>query len=165
MPKRSSIEGHWLKWLPGFLIGAVYFVLYVRNLPPSIILDDPAELTVLSWGLGLAHSIGYPLYIFTGHLFIRLLPFGDVAFRLSFASAFFSGASLTLLYRLAYSVAKGPCVARAVGASAAALALGFSPTFWSISVVSEMYSFQIFLSLTMILLALRWADKGGGSIF
>jgi len=166
MNDTSLINDHKIfGWLPGIVIASVFFVLYVRCLPPSVMPHDTAEMAVVSWGLGLAHSIGYPLYICIGHVFIRLVPFGDPAWRLSFSSACFSCASLILLFRLAYTLIRGHSAVRAAGACAAVMVLGCAPTFRAVSIESQMYPLQILLTLIVVTFVLGWLRHGGSRIY
>src|SRR6266566_6370657 len=82
--------------------GAVFLValfLYSWTLAPAVTLTDSGELIVVADGLGVAHPPGFPLWVMLAHL-ASLLPFGNVAVRINFSSAFFAAlacATLTLV--------------------------------------------------------------------
>src|SRR5436190_4233856 len=83
-------------------VGAVFVVallLYAWTLAPTVTLVDSGELILAAWGTGVAHPPGFPLWVMLAHL-ASLLPFGNVAVRINFSSAFFAAlacATLTLV--------------------------------------------------------------------
>jgi Protein O-mannosyl-transferase TMEM260-like len=85
------------------LCAGVVFVatllLYSWTLAPTVTLIDSGELIVVAHGLGVAHPPGFPLWIILAHL-ASLVPLGNVAVRINFASALFAAlasATLTLV--------------------------------------------------------------------
>ncbi|HUK91391.1 MAG TPA: DUF2723 domain-containing protein [Blastocatellia bacterium] len=77
-------------WLLVFvLVFVVSLAVYLKTLAPTVTLVDSGELIVASRLLGVAHPPGFPLYVVLAHLF-SLLPIGNVAVRVNFASAFFA---------------------------------------------------------------------------
>ncbi len=81
------------------LVFLVALVVYIRTLAPTVTLVDSGELIVAARFLGVAHPPGFPLYLLLAHL-ASLVPIGNVAVRINFASAFFAAlacAMLTLL--------------------------------------------------------------------
>ena len=74
-------------------------MLYVRTLAPTVTLVDSGELILAARTLGVAHPPGFPLYVLLAHL-ATLLPIGNIAARVNFASALFAAlaaAGLTLV--------------------------------------------------------------------
>src|SRR5436190_7543551 len=81
------------------IVFVVALVLYSWTLAPTVTLTDSGELIVVARGLGIAHPPGVPLWIILAHL-ASLVPFGNVAQRINFSSAFFAAlacATLTLV--------------------------------------------------------------------
>src|SRR5262249_27826548 len=79
--------------------GVVFLVallLYAWTLAPTVTLTDSGELIVVAWGLGIAPPPGVPLLILLAHL-ASLLPFGNVAARINFSSAFFAALACAML--------------------------------------------------------------------
>ncbi len=77
----------------------IAIVLYVSTLAPTVTLVDSGELIVAARTLGVAHPPGFPLYVLLAHL-ATLLPIGNIAARVNFASALFAAlaaAGLTLV--------------------------------------------------------------------
>ena len=54
------------------------------------------ELIVVAHGLGVAHPPGFPLWTILAHL-ASLMPLGNVAVRINFASAFFAALASAML--------------------------------------------------------------------
>jgi hypothetical protein len=140
-------------------------------------------LIVVAHGLGIAHPPGVPLWIILAHL-ASLVPFGNVAQRINFSSAFFAAlacAMLTLVLAeliitelsLAASkrrkigarqtkkaddasVAPFVVAAPAVGAG---LLMAFSRTLWSYATITEVYALNTLVILVIFFLMLRWRRR------
>src|SRR5882724_12962757 len=79
--------------------GAVFvatLLLYSWTLAPTVTLTDSGELIVVAHGLGVAHPPGFPLWIILAHL-ASLVPLGNVAVRINFASALFAALASAML--------------------------------------------------------------------
>jgi hypothetical protein len=79
--------------------GAVFvatLLLYGWTLAPTVTLTDSGELIVVAHGLGVAHPPGFPLWIILAHL-ASLVPLGNVAVRINFASALFAALASAML--------------------------------------------------------------------
>jgi hypothetical protein len=79
--------------------GAVFvatLLLYSWTLAPTVTLIDSGELIVVAHGLGVAHPPGFPLWIILAHL-ASLVPLGNVATRINFASALFAALASAML--------------------------------------------------------------------
>jgi hypothetical protein len=155
-------------------------LLYSWTLAPTVTLTDSGELIVVARGLGIAHPPGVPLWIILAHL-ASLVPFGNVAARINFSSAFFAAlacAMLTLAVaeltitasylgrskrrkRVAQDgkrveesgVARVLLTAPALGAG---LLMAFSRTLWSYATITEVYALNALLILFIFFLLLRW---------
>src|SRR5438270_2948365 len=163
--------------------GAVFLAalfLYSWTLAPTVTLTDSGELIVVARGLGIAHPPGVPLWIVLAHL-ASLVPFGNIAQRINFSSAFFAAlacATLTLVVAelvvtasyLAASkrrkrstqqikqteesgIARRIVAAPALGAG---LLMAFSRTLWSYATITEVYALNTLLILVIFFLMLRW---------
>src|ERR1700686_2045099 len=161
--------------------------LYSWTLAPTVTLTDSGELILVAYGLGVAHPPGVPLWIILAHL-ASLVPLGNVALRINFSSALFAAlasAMLTLvvaelMITASYlstskqkrtqrkkeggdsSVGRLLIFAPALGAG---LLLAFSRTLWSYATITEVYTLNTLLILTVFFLLLRWrrrvvADQG-----
>src|SRR6266699_6550463 len=79
--------------------GAIFVVtllLYSWTLAPAVTSTDSGELIVVADGLGVAHPPGFPLWVILA-LLASLVPFGNVAVRINFASAFFAALASAML--------------------------------------------------------------------
>lgn len=71
------------------LIFLIILALFIPATAPTITYDDAGEYAISAYFFGIAHPPGYPLYIMISHVFSRLFPFGDIAFRLNILSLIF----------------------------------------------------------------------------
>lgn len=146
-------------WFALALTALALFV-YVQTLTPSLsyMSPDGNELATIPYLLGLAHSPGYPVYTWLGKLF-TLLPFGDIAHRVNLMSATMGALSIGSLYLLITIILNPRIVSpmlRRTAALCSAMLFAFSPTFWSQSVIAEVYAPNIaFIALTLLAL-LHW---------
>lgn len=151
------------------LIFAIVFVVYLFTLSPNIHLEDTAEFATAAAVMGIAHPSGYPLYCFLGHLFTKLIPFGEIAWRVNLMSAFFGAFIVVLLFliniQIKHLIASDrrllpkPLPSNFIFyflSFAAALCLAFSYSFWSQSVLAEVYTLNSFFVALLIWLLLRW---------
>src|SRR5204863_3099807 len=164
-----------------FCAGIVFLVallLYSWTLAPTVTLTDSGELIVVARGLGIAHPPGVPLWIILAHL-ASLVPFGNVAVRINFSSALFAAlasAVLTLVVAelgitasyVATSKKRGVQQRKSSGDSGishlltlkpalgAGLLMTFSRTLWSYATITEVYTLNTLLILTVFFLMLRW---------
>lgn len=147
----------------------VALIVYSWTLAPTVTLVDSGELIVAAEGLGVAHPPGFPLWIILAHIG-SLVPFGNVATRINFSSAFFAAlasAMLTLvvaelMITASYSAnskkaarhkeaqessaAELVICAPAVGAG---LLIAFSRTLWSYATITEVYALNTLLILVI----------------
>ncbi len=131
--------------------------MYLITLAPTVTTNDAGRFQTAAPLLGLGHPTGYPTFILTGKLF-TLLPFGDVAYRVSLMSAFFGGVAVALLFLVAIELG-----ARFLPAAGAALVFAFSATFWSEATMAEVYTMHATFVLAVTYLLLRWRRTGQGA--
>ena len=157
---------------PPYLAALVVFVLvfagYSITLAPSVTFWDAGELIAAVHTLGIPHPPGTPLFIMLGHVWSKLVPVGEVAFRLNLMSAFFSamGAGLFFLvahHTLAQQMAgleggKGRLLALGGGAAAAVIG-AFTFTIWQNSNETEVYSVATFIIAGMCWAAHMWREE------
>ena len=136
------------------LAGAISMLLYARTLHPRLLPGDSGELQVLARLLGNTHPTGYQVYVVLGHVF-AWLPVRDVAYRVNLFSAAMGALAIVEVY-LAGRLLTG----RRWPALFAAGALCLSATFWSQSVIAEVYSCGAAF-LAGVLLALIYWDQTG----
>jgi len=79
--------------LPPFL-----FLFFLLLQSYKISSGDGGELVAASFGLGVAHPSGYPIYLILGKL-LSFLPFGSIPFKITLVSSLASTVLLSLIYR------------------------------------------------------------------
>ncbi len=137
------------------LVGLMGLGLYVRTLARFVLPHDSGELQVLVHQLGTTHTTGYSTYLILGNIFTRLLPIGDMAYRVNLFSAVMGALTLVLVY-LAGRLLSGSRSAGVFGA--AALAVGF--TFWSQAIIAEVYTTGAAFLAAVLVLVLVWYVTG-----
>jgi len=134
-------------------VGAAAFVLYHATLLPDMDLGDTPSFQARIGTALLTPRDAYPLYTAIGTVFHWIVK-GTPAHALNLASAV--EGSLACAVIVLVGVELSGSVSAAV---AAALLFAASYTFWSQSIIAEVYALHlIFVALTL-LLALRWARK------
>jgi len=143
------------------------FTFYLSGLSGTIPpYRDSGDLIASIHTLGIAHPPGYALYVLIGKLFVLLMPFGNIPYRVNVLSALFAAATAALLFRLLL-VASRRCLMpqkeAALGATAVTLLFASSPAVISLARVAEMYTLTAWLAV-MILLCLSVEDTRGMSM-
>lgn len=136
--------------LPGIIAAFVSFILFALKLGASPSWGDPWELTVASWGLGIAHPPGYSLILLLTRL-LQFLPLSPYA-----AAALLSALCSAISIYLIYSVIRLLFPQRSLGNVTAALgAFLFSllPLGLQLSTVLEVYAPATTITLFMLWLA------------
>jgi hypothetical protein len=136
-------------WTHAGLVAIGLFILYAITAPYTVALEDDGLFILSGYFLGVEHPPGFPLHTLLAKLF-TLLPFGSVAYRVHLLSAFFGALSCALLWMCARELA-----GQRLPAYLAAFGLGFSPAFWSQSLIAEVYTLNAFFFLLLALLGLR----------
>lgn len=134
--------GRWLPWG----IGAGFLLLYGRTLWPSAAPADNGEFQLVAVKLGLAHPPGFPLYTLLAHAFTWLpLPLTAVD-KANFFAACTSALTLILVYAATFRLSQSRWAA-----SAAAVALGTSTTFWAQATVANIRSLTTLFTAAALL--------------
>ena len=124
--------------------------LYLATLSPTIHSGDAPELATAGATFGIPHPPGYALYSLVANIWCRVLPLGEVAWRINLLSALSAaGAALLLFCTLARLNAGW------MAGAFAALSLGLGATFWSQALISEVYAFDLLLAAAAIFTAVR----------
>jgi len=138
-------------------IGAVVTIVtgsvFCATAARDIVLGDTPELITAAVTAGVPHAPGYPLVTMLGHLF-SLLPSGSPAFRVGLLSVACGTATVAIVYMTALRLSRS----RAASAGSA-LALAFSPLFWSWSLVAEVFSPNNLLAAIFIFLLVVWYQR------
>ncbi len=135
------------------IVFAAASAIYALTSAPSITGGDAGELLTASWGLGVAHPPGYPLWSMLGFLFAKLLPVGEVAWRYNWLSGLCNAGAAVILGRLVEKITREFWP----GLFTASL-LCFSPLLWRYSIVTEVFGLNQLLVAAW--LALLWDHLG-----
>lgn len=130
------------------IISLFSFTVFLFTLHPSISpYRDSGDLVVASKTLGIAHPPGYPVYVMSGKIASIIIPWGNIAYRINITSALFGALSVFFAVLIMDSVSMLPVFV--------ALLFVFSPSFWRLSQVSEMYSLNALFAAIIIYTASR----------
>jgi len=140
--------------------------VYLLTLAPTVTFFDSGEFVTAIASLGSAHSPGYPLFISYAKMF-TWLPFGNVAFRVNFATAISAAAACYGVYLLVCHLLAGEKpdeapdhpLLRKGAAFGAALAFSFTPRLWLQSNHDKPYPLVAFIAAIVLYLVLLWRDR------
>jgi len=130
------------------LVFLLVFTIYLLTAPKTVVLEDDGLFILASYFNGIAHSPGYPLFTILGHI-ATYIPIGSVAYRVHALSGLFGALSCVCLYFIALILFKDRVLA-----CTSAICLGISKIFWSQSIIAEVYTFNAFIFLSLLLTSL-----------
>ncbi len=160
-----------IDWLTFFITTLLVWVGYYWTLSPDLSLEDSGELAVASLYAGIPHPPGYPVWTIYTWLWAKLLPVGNIAWRVALGEATAGALACGLLGLL---VSRGSSMLMEgitqlkeitgkwenaiclVAGFVAGLLLGFNGYMWSQSVIVEVYSFSVLSLMGVLLFLLRW---------
>jgi len=149
-----------------YFLGAVLVILlasvFIFTLLPGVgYHGDTAKFQYVGRVLGTPHSTGYPTYILLNHLFTKFFPFGSLAYKANLLSAIF--AVLTCFY-LYLTLIKIFSISDTIS-FITSLSFGVTYTFWSQSIVAEVYTLNSFFLISVIYFFLRWHKTRSDTYF
>lgn len=164
--KRYTIEPYKIMKID-FVLAAIAFLLtlitYTLTLTPSLSAGDNGELTTAAYFLGVGHAPGYPFYVLMSKIF-TYLPFGNIAWRTNFFSAFCAALSVGVVYLILIKflgqnrkITKFSPVVQ-LPALFGSLLLTISDNMWAQATMAEVYSLNILQLSTIILLLVYWFE-------
>lgn len=139
------------------LLFALILGLYVRTGAPGLLGGDSGEFQTAAWTLGLAHATGYPLYLTLGWIWQHLLALFGVtpAHALNLLSALFGALTVAALYLALMDWLQSTVAVRRMTAILGALMVAVNPTFWSQSLVAEVYTLHALFVVLSLQVAYR----------
>ena len=139
------------RWWPGLVAAGLVLAIHAYTLAPTVTGEDSGELITAAYFFGVPHPPGYPLWTMLCGLWIKIVPFGSVAWRANLFSAVCTAGAvffLTLsLIRMGHT--------KIVGGLAAAIA-GLGVVVWSQSVISEVYTLNLTVSAALLYCIVCW---------
>lgn len=149
-----------LDWLASLTVALVTLALHLPTVPAEVLQGDPGEFQLAAATGGLAHPTGYPLYLLIGWTWTKLSLFESPAYSLNLLSAIFGAAAAGLTARLVLAlVGTGPTWLALGAAGWAGITLALAPTYWSQSIVAEVYTLHCLLWAALALTALWWGKR------
>src|SRR5438445_1950801 len=131
-------------WVEAAVVVGAVVVLYFFTAARDIVVGDTPELITAAVTLGVAHPPGYPLFTMLGHLF-SLLPFGSIPFRVNLLAVTCDALTVSVIFFTALRLTRSH-----LAAALAALILMVNPTFWSWSLVAEVFPLNNLLASILI---------------
>jgi hypothetical protein len=116
--------------------------VYIASAYHDVMYWDVGEMDTVPYILGIAHPPGFPLYTLIGWAFTHLVPFGSVAFRMSFLSALAMSGVCWLIFRIA--------------GLAAALLFAFGEDAWTHATRAEAHALVAVAFAAILFYLLRW---------
>ena len=140
--------------LPSFrrcwLCGAIAGLVYASTHAPGVTSEDSGELVAAAVTRGVAHPPGFPLWTALAGAIVDVC--GSPAANAALFSALFGALAVTGVALISIEVGLDQ-----YGATSAALLVAFGGTFWSQSVVAEVYTLNAFLTAVQWFCVLRFA--------
>lgn len=134
-------------------------LLYLRTLAPSVatLFDDSLEFPLVAQRLAIAHPTGYPLYTLLIAAAARLVPLGDVAYRVNLISALAGAGAVAMLFLAARQLSLNR-----PAALWAALVFATAETVWAEASIAEVYTLHLLILAALIWAGLRWGRECAG---
>ncbi len=143
----------WRRALAACAVAGLAFALYHATLLPGFDFGDTGSFQTMVGSPIITTRDGYPLYFALGAAFLRVTG-GDPAHSLNLLSAIGGAAACGLL-----ALSAGELSGSILAGIGSALLFAGSYTFWSQSIIAEVYTLHIlFVALTLWLL-LRWEER------
>lgn len=159
VPASNSVSArlHWREFdvrVLGLALGlaAIALLLYTRTLQPTLGgMFNSEEYQYAAYSLSLAHSTGYPLFLLLGKLWVTILPFGDIAFRMNAFSALWAILATIVTFLIIRELTSN-LTASVLGA----LIFATNEVVWRYASVAEVDTLTAFLAGSVILSLLLW---------
>jgi hypothetical protein len=156
-------------WKAAIVVFGVILAGYVFTLAPTVTFWDAGEFIATSRILGIPHPPGTPLFTLIAHVWARLVPIGEFAYRTNLMTAVFSAAAATFFFLLVVQVMRGFVSDESTsdriftigGGVAAALASAFAFTVWQNSNETEVYMVATLSIAASAWLAWEWRKHRG----
>jgi hypothetical protein len=143
--------------------GLLVLLGYLLTLAPTVTFWDAGELIASANILGIPHPPGTPLWVLVAHVWGKVIPFGDYAWRLNLMSAVGGAIAASLWFLVGATLARrldraGPRWIALGAGFGAALFSAFGFTNWQNAVEAEVYSIAMVTIAGAAWCAVRWCD-------
>jgi hypothetical protein len=174
-PTRSQTTYfHGEDWCSFALATVLVFIGYWFLLADNVGLGFSGIYSVGANYMGVPHPPGYPVWTIYGWLFTKLLPFGNIAWRLAISSAVAGALTCGVVALMVSRSSKtflagasglqtlspqGDRCLRVVAGCIAGMTFGFDRAFWRTAVIVDVWPLSMLLFATTLCLLLRWAHE------
>ena len=124
------------------LVFAATLLVYLLTMPRTIGLEDAGLFQMVCHLDGISHPPGYPLFTILCQSFVKLSFFPPGVVAGNFLSALLAALGCSVFFSCCFSITRDLLLS-----SVAALAYGFSATFWSQAIIIEVYSLAVLMFL------------------
>jgi hypothetical protein len=143
----------------GFGVFLVVLAIYAWTCARTVTMEDSGEFLLSAFKMGIDHPPGYPVFVLLGKLF-SFLPFGTVAYRVHLVSSVASAIACVFVYLITFRLTR-----HQIAAVLAALLLACSKTFWSQSVIAEVYALNSVLFFAIFWIGFKLQDEFRPKLF
>jgi Protein of unknown function (DUF2723) len=148
----KTVIGHAL--LIPLLLFIGTFLIYTRNLSPSVYGGDAGDFLSAAITKGVSHPSGYPLYTMLGELALLLPLTKSPAWKMGLVSVVLSSFSVVTFYFISKRLTKDKIVA-----FISSLTLAFTYTFWLYSEFTEVFALHVLLMLALIYFTIVYMEE------
>ncbi len=174
VPARTTALFRPIDWLSLLLTTLFVFIGYFYTLAPDMTLQDSGELSVASMYAGVPHPPGYPVWTIYTWIFTKIIPFGNMAWRVGISSAFAGALTCGLIAlmvsrggsMLVESIVEFRTITRRmenwiclVTGFVSGMLIGFNGFMWSQSIIVEVYALTMLSLVGVLLFLLRWTHN------
>ncbi|MFZ0829389.1 MAG: DUF2723 domain-containing protein [Verrucomicrobiia bacterium] len=162
---------HRTDWLSFWITTVVVWLVYLFTMAPDVTLENSGLFSTGAAYAGVPDCPGLPVWTIYSWLFIKLIPFSNIAWRVTIGSTvaaalacgmvalMVSRGGKMLLENTPTFVSRKPAdqnLLRVTCGYVAGMALGLSGTIWQEAVVVDYWALSILLFALMLCLLMRW---------
>jgi hypothetical protein len=156
-------------WISFTTTALVVLAVYLWTLAPEVTLGFSGIFSTAALCGGVPHPPGYPLATLWEWLFIKLLPFGNIAWRVAISSAVAGALACGLIALVVSRLGRGLLFEahgvrarhatgfRIICGYVAGAIFGFNGAFWGRAVIADVWTLSILLFCLVLSLLLRWS--------
>ncbi len=153
----TTVNSVWCRytiWFHPFACFLISLAVYSFTMPRTITLEDAGLFQLVCHLGGISHPPGYPLHTLLCGPFVKLTNFTNTVLAGNLLSALFACTAVGVFHHISYML-----LGRRF-AWVASMAYAFSATFWSQSIIIEVYSLAVLMFLLCVWIALEYERRG-----
>ncbi len=134
------------KYFAALTIFVLTFLLYVTTIYSGLpSYRDSGDLATAIHTFGIAHPTGYPFYVIIGKIWLNLLPWGNIAYKINVLSALFASLTSTMIFFIISKHLVCQTLIQLLLAFITSILFAISSPVWSLAQVAEMYTLNAFI--------------------